>query len=162
MGLKAWSDSVKPGETIDQKYLYNSFGCKGKNISPAISWSGEPEGTKSFAVTMYDPDAPKEGGWWHWAVVNIPGSVHGLNEGASNDRKLPKEAIELKTTYGEAHYGGPCPPKGADPHHYVFTVYALNEPASTATAKSTPDSIKSELEAKTIEKAVFTVEYGRD
>jgi Raf kinase inhibitor-like YbhB/YbcL family protein len=162
MAFKAWSDSIKPGESIDPKYLYNSFGCKGKNISPAINWSDEPAGTEYFAVTMYDPDAPREGGWWHWTVINIPGSVHGLNEGASNDRKLPENAMELKTTYGDAHYGGPCPPKGADPHHYVFSVYALKEPATTASMTSSPTTIRTELEAKALEKAVFTVEYGRD
>lgn len=162
MAFLAWSNSIQEGRPIDQKYIYNTFGCKGKNISPSIEWSNEPKDTKSFALTMHDPDAPHEGGWLHWAVVNIPGSIHGLSEGASNERKLPQQAKELKTTYGDAHYGGPCPPKGAKPHHYVFTVYALKDEFKESDYKGAPEKINSVLEKNALEKASFTVEYGRE
>ena len=79
------STSWQDGQTMKDAYVFNSFGCTGNNISPQISWSGAPDGTKSFAVTIYDPDAPTGSGWWHWTVFNIPADVVQLQEGASSD-----------------------------------------------------------------------------
>lgn len=161
MAFTAWSNSVKPGYPVDKKYIYSHMGCEGKNISPDISWSDEPEGAKSFAVTVFDPDAPNIGGWWHWAVVNIPKDVHAIPEGASNEERLPEGAVEVKTNYGDTHYGGPCPPQGDHPHHYIFTVYALKNETVHTTPNSTPGSIKHDLEHDCLAKSSFTVEYGR-
>ncbi|MGZ3787890.1 MAG: YbhB/YbcL family Raf kinase inhibitor-like protein [Bacteriovorax sp.] len=152
----AWSSSLNPGQTVPKVYS-----CEGKNISPPLEWKEAPKETKSFAVTVFDPDAPKIGGWWHWAVVNIPPNVHKLEEGASNQNKLPKDAVEVKTDFGYSHYGGPCPPKGDSPHHYIFTVYALKKEEVHITPNSTPASIKSILEHESLAKSSFTVEYGR-
>jgi Raf kinase inhibitor-like YbhB/YbcL family protein len=104
-----------------------SSGCKGENHSPALSWSGEPAGTLSFAVTMYDRDAPTGSGWWHWTVFNIPATVHSLaaDAGAAGSKLLPMGAGEGRTDSGPSNYSGPCPPAGDAPHHYEITVYAV-------------------------------------
>jgi len=101
------------------------FGCTGGNVSPQIAWSGAPEGTKSFFVSIYDKDAPTGSGWWHWVVANIPANVSELPQGAGNDAaKLPAGALQTPTDNGQAGYGGPCPPVGQT-HDYVITVKAL-------------------------------------
>jgi len=161
MAFVAWSSPLKAGATVPEKYVFNGSGCRGKNISPPLEWKEAPANTKSFAVTVHDPDAPKIGGWWHWAVVNIPAEVTGLPEGASNENKLPPDALEIRTDFGDAHYGGPCPPKGDRPHHYVFTVYALKNKEVHLSPNSTPASIKNNLEHESLAKSSFTVEYGR-
>lgn len=161
MSFSAWSTSVRPGQKIPDNYIFDGFGCSGKNISPELKWKDAPPGTKSFAVTMFDPDAPQIGGWWHWTVINIPPSVTHLEEGASNNKRLPKEAIEVESDYGSARYGGPCPPKGDNPHHYVFTVYALKHETVHLSPNSTAASVKNELEHDCLAKSSFTVEYGR-
>ena len=95
------------------------------NRSPQLSWSGAPEGTKSFAITCFDPDAPTGSGFWHWTVANLPADVTGLAEGASS-AGLPKGAIEGRTDFGQPGFGGAAPPPGHGPHHYVFTVFAVD------------------------------------
>jgi len=101
------------------------MGCNGQNISPALNWSNAPAGTKSFAVTAYDPDAPTGSGWWHWVMYNIPADATGLVAGAGNGRNAPRGSQEGRTDFGSKGYGGPCPPAGDKPHHYHFTVFAL-------------------------------------
>jgi Raf kinase inhibitor-like YbhB/YbcL family protein len=111
--------------SLQQAQFVAGFGCSGGNISPDIHWQGVPQGTKSFVVTMYDPDAPTGSGWWHWVVANIPADVHELKEGAgSPGGALPKEASQIRGDSGDAAYIGACPPAG-QVHHYVITVNAL-------------------------------------
>ncbi|WP_349437889.1 YbhB/YbcL family Raf kinase inhibitor-like protein [Pararhizobium sp. A13] len=110
---------------VEQAQFWNAMGCTGGNISPEISWSNAPEGTKSFVVTLYDKDAPTGSGWWHWVVVNIPASATSLPAGAGSDAgKLPEGAIMTPTDTGAAGYGGACPPDGTE-HDYTITVKAL-------------------------------------
>ena len=134
-----------------QKTLPNKFVYDGPNISPELEWENAPEGTKSFAITVFDPDASGEG-WWHWTLVNIPAEVTKIPEGASNKHQLPAGAIEGVSDFGKVGYGGACPPPGK-PHRYVFTVYALNED------KINPDF--ESIDAHSLGKASFTVKYGR-
>lgn len=115
------SASFDDGGTIPVRHSLGEFGCHGQNVSPALAWRDAPAGTKSFAVTMFDPDAPTGSGWWHWVLVNIPADVTVLAEG-----RRPEEALAIRTDFGTAGYGGPCPPVGAEPHRYVVTVYALD------------------------------------
>jgi Raf kinase inhibitor-like YbhB/YbcL family protein len=119
------SPDVKSGSPMALAQVLGA--CNGQNVSPALTWSGEPAGTQSFAVTMVDTDAPTGSGWWHWSVFNIPASVHGLAAGAGSEgsKDLPGGAIQGRTDFGFSHYGGPCPPAGAHPHHYEILVYAL-------------------------------------
>lgn len=118
------SKAYQEGKTIEAAHIFNSFGCTGKNVSPDIEWKNAPKDTKSFAVTIYDPDAPTGSGWWHWTVFNIPANVHKISAGAS-PKSLPKGAIEGHTDFGSTGYGGPCPPAGDKAHHYILTVFAL-------------------------------------
>lgn len=108
--------------------IFNGMGCVGGNISPQLSWEGIPENTKSFAITIHDPDAPTVSGWWHWVVFNIPSNVTELVADAGNIEKniAPQEAIQSITDFGTYGYGGPCPPQGDSPHQYIITVYALD------------------------------------
>ena len=107
---------------------FNGFGCSGENISPQLSWANAPEGTKSFAITMYDPDAPTGSGWWHWQIVNIPSKVNELVTGAGNTTEdlAPEGSSQIQNDYGMRGFGGACPPKGHGVHHYRFTVHALS------------------------------------
>lgn len=122
------SPSFRANGPIGMEHVFNSFGCTGKNLSPALSWSGAPAGTKSFALLCHDPDAPTGGaGWWHWLVLNIPASIDHLPLDAGNPdgTSLPDGAVQVATDFGAPGYGGPCPPPGDKPHRYVFTLYAL-------------------------------------
>ena len=122
------SPAFKPNGTIQMEQVFNSFGCVGKNISPRLAWSGAPEGTKSFALLVHDPDAPTGGaGWWHWLVVNIPGTAAELakDAGRAEGSSLPAGATQVNTDFGGPGWGGPCPPVGDKPHRYIFTLYAL-------------------------------------
>jgi Raf kinase inhibitor-like YbhB/YbcL family protein len=118
------SPDVKPGSMIDNKYVFNQFGCKGDNVSPALSWSGAPTGTKSFVLTVFDPDAPTGSGFWHWVMFNIPAGTTSLPQGAGAPGKGSQGATQIQNDYGAVGYGGPCPPPGK-PHRYVFTIYSL-------------------------------------
>ncbi len=126
-GFAVTSPAFTNDGTIPMAQVFNQGGCTGADRSPALSWSDAPAGTKSFAITMYDPDAPTGSGWWHWTVFNIPPTVHSLpeNAGAAHSSLLPPGAIEGRTDFGFSNYGGPCPPVGDPPHHYEVTVYAV-------------------------------------
>lgn len=117
-------DFISKGR-IDVSHVFNGMGCTGQNISPALTWANPPAGTKSFAVTMYDPDAPTGSGWWHWVMYNIPANTLSLPAGAGNGRNAPRGSTQGPTDFGSKGYGGPCPPVGDKPHHYHITVFAL-------------------------------------
>ncbi|MFY9071474.1 YbhB/YbcL family Raf kinase inhibitor-like protein [Aliarcobacter butzleri] len=109
---------------LTKKQEFNGFGCSGENISPQLSWENAPKGTKSFAITVYDPDAPTGSGWWHWVVFDIPSNKTTLASGFGNNDS--KEAIQSITDYGKTGFGGACPPVGDKAHRYIFTVHALD------------------------------------
>jgi len=145
---------------IANAQVFNSFGCSGKNISPQLSWSNAPVGTKSFAVTAYDPDAPTGSGWWHWVVFNINKSVDTIKTGASN-KSMPAGSVESTTSYGSKGFGGACPPEGDKPHRYVFTVYALNTEKIDQGSDARPELIGFFLNSHAIAKASIMAYYGR-
>jgi len=162
-GFKLESPDIKPGAMIAKKFEANVFGCGGENQSPALKWSGAPKGTKSFAVTVYDPDAPTGSGWWHWSVINIPADVTGLKPDAGNasNANLPAGARQVRIDYGVAAWGGVCPPEGDKPHRYVFTVYALKADKLDIPADATAALAGFMIHANTLAKASFTAKYGR-
>ena len=108
--------------------VFSGFGCSGKNISPSLKWINAPRNTKSFAVTVYDPDAPTGSGWWHWVIFNIPAGVNELKADAGRIEKnlAPAGSIQSVTDFGKPGFGGACPPQGDKAHRYIFTVYALS------------------------------------
>ncbi len=158
--LSVKSADMKDGGTLPDRSVYGGFGCTGPNVSPELSWSNPPAGTKSFVVTAYDPDAPTGSGWWHWVVYDIPASAHQLPQGAGAGTGLPEGAVQAKTDFGSPGYGGACPPPGK-PHRYVFTVYALKVDKLDVPAEATPALIGFMTRANQIGSAKLTVKYGR-
>lgn len=140
---------------------FNSFGCSGENKSPELHWSNAPEETKSFALSIYDPDAPTGSGWWHWIVVNIPTKTTQIKTDASALKTLPKNSIETMTDFGAAKFGGACPPKGDKAHAYVVTLYALDTDKLDVTAKSDSALVGYMIHSHTIEKASLISYYQR-
>ena len=138
--------------------VFNGMGHSGGNQSPELSWEGAPEGTKSFVITMYDPDAPTGSGWWHWVVVNIPASVHELPTGASG-KHMPQGALETRTDIGKPGYTGAAPPPGPA-HHYVITIYALKVDKLDVTADTSAAMIGFMTNFNSLGKAALTVTYG--
>jgi Raf kinase inhibitor-like YbhB/YbcL family protein len=128
------------------------------NISPHLRWSGVPDGTKSFAVTCFDPDAPTGSGFWHWTVANIPADVRELLEDASSGG-LPRGAVEGRTDFGSPGYGGAAPPPGHGPHRYVFTVFAVDVPQLDLTPDNSGAVFGFNLHFHTLAKASLTATY---
>ena len=136
-GLTLSSQDIQEGQVLDKTFVYEGFGCEGKNQSPHLAWRNAPKGTKSFVVTVYDPDAPTGSGWWHWVTFNIPADAHQLNRNDSAADKLPDNAVQSRTDFGQTRFGGACPPKG-QMHRYIFTVYALSVAALDLDATASP------------------------
>ena len=154
------SDSFKDGDYLAKDHILSAdygFGCEGGNESPHLAWSGAPTGTKSFAVTCFDPDAPTGSGFWHWLVVNVPPEVNELALDAGNPkvRKLPKEALQTRTDFGAPGYGGPCPPPGDHPHRYLFTVFAVGADSLPVTADTSAAIIGFQLNFNMLAKAAI-------
>lgn len=122
------SPDIENGKPLGKAQVSGIFGAGGEDVSPALAWSGFPEETKSFAVTVYDPDAPTASGFWHWAVANLPASLTELPRDAGNPdaKKLPAGTVTLKNDGGGARYIGAAPPAGHGPHRYFFVVHALD------------------------------------
>lgn len=162
-GFKLESPDIKPGGTMARKFEFNGFGCSGENKSPALKWSGAPKDTRSFAVTMYDPDAPTGSGWWHWSVINIPAGTTELkaDAGAAGGANLPKGAQPVRIDFGVAAWGGVCPPAGDKPHRYIFTVHALKTEKLDIPADATAALAGYMINGNSIAKASFTARYGR-
>jgi len=159
------SPDLKDGGTIANEQVITGFGCTGGNVSPALSWSGAPAGTKSFAINMLDPDAPTGSGWWHWVVFNIPSSTTSLPNDAGNSKKrklMPKGAVQSRTDFGTAGYGGPCPPAGDKPHHYQITVFAVDvdKLPIAKDSKASAASVGFDLHFHTLAKATLTGLFG--
>lgn len=158
-GLTLTSPDIKGQLSINE--VFNGFGCTGKNISPKLSWKDAPEETKSFALTVYDPDAPTGSGWWHWLVFNIPKEVTGLARGAGDVSKnlMPKGAVQNVTDYGFAGFGGACPPKADKAHQYIFTIHALDVEKLDIDGKQSAAIAGYYINAHTISKASLISYY---
>lgn len=119
------SDSITDGQPLATAQISGILGAGGEDASPQLSWSGFPQETRSFAVTVYDPDAPTLSGFWHWAVANLPADVTELPEGAGDGRELPGGALTLVNDAGMRRYVGAAPPAGHGPHRYYVAVHAV-------------------------------------
>lgn len=151
------------GGQATTEQVFNGFGCTGGNISPELTWKNAPEGTKSFAITMYDSDAPTGSGWWHWLVFDIPATANNIPQNAGNVTLslMPKGAIQSMTDFGGFGYGGPCPPPGHGIHQYIFTIYALKTDKLGLEAKANPALVGYNLNFNTIAKASIVLYYKR-
>ena len=154
--LSLTSPAFRPGGTLPHHFEYRGYGCEGDDVSPPLHWTGAPAGARAYALTIFDPDANRGKGWWHWVVFDIPEGAHGLveNAGAAGDKNLPPHAMHGLTSFGSAAYGGPCPPVGDPPHHYVFTLYALDlatlpDAKPTTTGPQLEELLKGHVLAKT-------------
>jgi Raf kinase inhibitor-like YbhB/YbcL family protein len=156
------SADVKPGATLTDQQVFNGFGCSGANVSPQLSWTDPPAGTKSFVVTVYDPDAPTGSGWWHWVVYDIPATARELAQGAGSGKApLPEGAKQGKTDFGAPGFGGACPPPGDRAHRYVFSIYALKVDKLDVPADASPALIGYMTRASSLGSSSFTATYGR-
>jgi Raf kinase inhibitor-like YbhB/YbcL family protein len=159
MAFAVTSNSFKDGDYLAKAHILSAefgFGSEGDNKSPHLAWSGAPAGTKSFAVTCFDPDAPTGSGFWHWLVVNIPPNVSELALDAGNPKapKLPAGALQTRTDFGAPGYGGPAPPPG-HPHRYLFTVFAVGVDRLQATEDTSAAVIGFQLNFNTLAKAAL-------
>ena len=150
------------GGQLTKVQEFSGFGCSGQNISPELHWSNVPKGTKSFAISMYDPDAPTGSGWWHWQVVNIPANIRSIATDASAKHTFPKGTLEIVNDYGTAGFGGACPPVGDKAHQYIVTVYALDVETLSVESTTNAPIVGYQMNAHTLAKASLVAYYGRD
>ncbi len=157
------SPDIVPGQAIPVAQVFNGFGCTGGNVSPALSWRNAPEGTKSFALMVYDPDAPTGSGWWHWTVWNLPAKLTGLPARAGDPKSglMPGVATQGVTDFGAPGYGGPCPPPGDKPHRYYFRLHALKVEKLELPANASGALVGFNVNANTLAVAELMATYGR-
>lgn len=148
------SPDLTEGAAIKPAQYWNSFGCTGENLRPALNWTNAPDGTRSFAVTVYDRDAPTGSGLWHWVAYNIPASATGVD-----GKSLPAGVTEGNTDLGQPGYFGPCPPVGRK-HTYAYTVHALKTDKLDVPAGATAPLTGFFLNQNTIATATLSVTAG--
>jgi Raf kinase inhibitor-like YbhB/YbcL family protein len=161
--LSLTSPDIKPGARISDEQVANIMGCPGKDVSPALNWSGAPKGTKSFALSVYDPDAPTGSGFWHWVVFNIPADATSLPKNAGDPKAglMPAGAVQIRNDASMPGYLGPCPPKGDKPHHYHFQLFAVDVDKLDADENASPAYIGFNLHFHTLAKATLTGVWSR-
>ncbi len=150
MAFTLTSNDISDGGVLPDEQVQ----AKG-NTSPHLAWSGAPEGTKSFAVTVFDPDAPTGSGFWHWTVANIPADVSEIATGGP----LPSDSVEGRTDYGAPGFGGAAPPPGHGPHRYIFTVFAVDMDRLDVTPEDSGAKYGFNLHFHTLAKASITATY---
>ncbi|MGW0229052.1 YbhB/YbcL family Raf kinase inhibitor-like protein [Actinopolymorpha singaporensis] len=151
------SNDIADGQTMATPHLSGIFGAGGSDTSPDLAWSGFPEETRSFAVTVYDPDAPTASGFWHWAVYNLPVTTTELPTGAGDPdgAKLPDGAVTLTNDGGVRQYLGAAPPAGHGPHRYFFVVHALDVDSLDLPEGASPALLGFNLFGHTVGRAVL-------
>jgi len=158
------SEDIAHGEFMSKAQEFNGFGCSGSDLSPQLKWSNIPKGTKSFAITAYDPDAPTGSGWWHWQAVNIPVTVTELarDAGSTQQDKMPAGTMQIQSDFGSRGFGGACPPAGHGVHHYRFTIHALSVEKLDLPANASGALTGYMINANTIESSTIEALYKRD
>ncbi|KKO45953.1 kinase inhibitor [Arsukibacterium ikkense] len=154
------SPDITEGHFMAKAQEFDGFGCNGNNVSPELNWQGAPAGTKSFALTVFDPDAPTSSGFWHWLVADIPADAHGLARSAGKG-SLPPGCRSFKNDYGSKDFGGACPPEGHGMHRYQFTVWALPEDTLAVPDDASAAVVSFMLHANALGKATLTATYAR-
>lgn len=157
--LQLTSSDIQEGRLMAKKHEFKGFGCDGENLSPALSWTDAPAGTKSFAITAYDPDAPTGSGWWHWLVIDIPSTITSLKQGVAITELPGSRAI--RNDYGLLEFGGACPPAGHGMHRYQFTVWALPETKLMVPDNAHAALVGYMLNASALAKKTLTATYAK-
>ncbi len=152
--------NLVPGQAIPEDYYGNQFGYQGRNQSPSLEWSQAPQGTKSFAITFFDLDAPTGSGFWHYVLYNIPVGVTRVALGDLAAGKIPAGSVESLTDAGKPGFLGPCPPPGRR-HRYVYTIHALKTDRLDIPAGATPAFVAFNLWANRLAMASFEVNAGK-
>lgn len=163
VAMSLTSSDIHEGGAIAAAHVYSGNGCGGGNLSPALAWSGAPPSTRSYALTVHDPDAARAGGFWHWVVFDIPATTTSLPRGAGSagSSAMPPAARQGRNDFGDTAYDGPCPPAGSAPHHYAFTLSALDVDSLELPAGSSPAQVDFQVHAHTLASAVLTALHGR-
>lgn len=156
------SNDISDNAFMTEAQEFNGFGCTGDDRSPHLKWSNAPKGTKSFAITVHDADAPTGSGWWHWQLINIPKSVSEISTGADKSSVLPNGSVQITNDYGIRGFGGACPPKGHGIHHYRFTIHALSVEKLKLPAEASGALAGYMINANTIESSTIVSLYKRD
>lgn len=161
--LTVTSDDIADGKPLPMAHVADIMGCTGDNLSPHLRWSGAPEGTQSYAVTCFDPDAPTGSGFWHWVLFDIPATVTELPRGAGSGAMtgLPPGAIHARNDMGTPGYIGAAPPPGHGEHRYVFAVHALGVPKLGVGADATPALVGFNLTFNTLARGVIIATFQR-
>jgi Raf kinase inhibitor-like YbhB/YbcL family protein len=147
------SDDVTDGQPLKDDQVAG----KG-DTSPQLSWSGAPEGTRSYTITCFDPDAPTPSGFWHWVLVDVPADVTSLDAGAAAGR-LPGKAFHCRNDAGGLGFAGAAPPKGDQVHRYFFVVHAVTEETLGVDADASPAVVSFNLAFKTAARAILHGTY---
>jgi Raf kinase inhibitor-like YbhB/YbcL family protein len=158
------SPDARLAVSVPDRYTAQAFGCSGGNQSPPLQWTGAPAGTRSFVLTLFDPDERSTpSGWWHWVLYDLPKNVTSLalGAGAEHSSLLPHAARQGRSDLGTDAYHGPCPAKGDPPHRYVFTVYALDVAKLPVPAEASGAMVTSVVQEHLLAKAEFVAHYGR-
>ena len=162
-GFVLTSVDIRHGEQLPRSQVSGLMDAGGEDISPQLAWSGFPEATRGFALTVFDPDAPTASGFWHWAVYNLPADVTELAAGAGSpdSAALPDEAVTLRNDAGMRRYLGAAPPQGHGDHRYIFAVHALDCSTLDLPEDATPAYLGFNLFFHTIGRALLVPVYGR-
>ena len=162
-GLTLHGPVALSGDRLPHAQVNDGYGCTGSNHSPALTWVRAPADTKSFVLTIFDLDAPTGSGWWHWVVYDIPAGAKGLEVGAGtvDGTQLPPGTKQARNDFGQAAYGGACPPPSDKPHRYVFTLYALDVPTLNAPVDASPAMVGYLLHQHRIAQSSVTALYAR-
>ncbi|MFT4125811.1 MAG: YbhB/YbcL family Raf kinase inhibitor-like protein [Gordonia sp. (in: high G+C Gram-positive bacteria)] len=160
-GFTLTSENISDGEPLANAQVSGLMGAGGQDLSPHLSWSGFPSATKSFAVTVYDPDAPTASGFWHWAVADIPATVTALPEGAGDDTGsgLPAGAVTLANDASLQRFIGAAPPPGHGPHRYFVVVHAVDVESLGLPDGATPAYLGFNLFSHAIARATLVGTY---
>lgn len=163
-GFHLYSPDVEPDGEIDSSFEYDGFGCSGANQSPELRWDNVPAGTRSFAISVHDPDAPTGSGWWHWRMINIPADIRTLSgdTGAVGDANIPTGAVQIRNDFGDKGWAGMCPPQGSTPHRYTFTIHALDVEALDLPEDATAALAGFMINQHEIGRAGFMATYARE
>jgi Raf kinase inhibitor-like YbhB/YbcL family protein len=159
--LNVTSTDISQGQRLPDPHASGRMGAGGEDRSPQLSWSGAPQGTRSYAVTCYDPDAPTQSGFWHWAVADIPPDVTELPSGAGDvdNPRMPAGALTLRNDAGLRGYVGAAPPEGHGPHRYIFAVHAVDTDSLGLPDDATPAYLGFNLFSHTVARGTIVATF---